>query len=70
MDRSRHHLGRNTEGVTFTRPDESDRIIAIARNVETQLEEELENSALEVEPANVENQPENTDMDDSQTVIF
>lgn len=61
--------GRNTQGVTFTRPDESDRIIAIARNVETQLEEELENSALEVEPANVENQPENTDMDDSQTVI-
>ena len=68
--------GRNTQGVTFTRPDESDRIIAIARNVETELEEELETVAetpdaagLELEPSNGENHSENQDTNDSQTVI-
>jgi Type IIA topoisomerase (DNA gyrase/topo II, topoisomerase IV), A subunit len=29
--------GRNTQGVTFSRPDDGDKIIAIARNVETEL---------------------------------
>ncbi len=33
--------GRNTQGVTFTRPEDGDRIIAIARNVESELDEEL-----------------------------
>ncbi|MHB1063615.1 MAG: DNA gyrase subunit A [Georgenia sp.] len=32
--------GRNTQGVTFARPDSGDRIIAVARNVERQVEEE------------------------------
>lgn len=31
--------GRNTQGVTFSRPDDGDRIIAIARNVESALDE-------------------------------
>lgn len=31
--------GRNTQGVTFSRPDDGDRIISIARNVETALDE-------------------------------
>ena len=34
--------GRNTQGVTFSRPEDGDRIIAIARNVESGLDEELE----------------------------
>ena len=29
--------GRNTQGVTFTRPDDGDKIVSIARNVETEL---------------------------------
>ena len=33
--------GRNTQGVTFTRPEEGDKIISIARNVEKELDEEL-----------------------------
>ncbi|WP_230977417.1 DNA gyrase subunit A [Georgenia yuyongxinii] len=32
--------GRNTQGVTFARPDKGDRIIAIARNVELKVEKE------------------------------
>ncbi|UNX56533.1 DNA gyrase subunit A [Georgenia sp. TF02-10] len=32
--------GRNTQGVTFARPDRGDRIIAVARNVERQVEVE------------------------------
>ncbi len=32
--------GRNTQGVTFAKPDKNDRIIAIARNVERRAEEE------------------------------
>ena len=51
-------------------------IIAIARNVETELEEELETVAetpdaagLEVEPSNGENHSENQDTNDSQTGI-
>ena len=51
-------------------------IIAIARNVETELEEELETVAetpdaagLELEPSNGENHSENQDTNDSQTVI-
>ena len=33
--------GRNTQGVTFARPDGGDRIIAIARNIETTIEAEV-----------------------------
>lgn len=33
--------GRNTQGVTFVRPDKGDRIIAIARNAEVEIEEEV-----------------------------
>ncbi|WP_226925505.1 DNA gyrase subunit A [Georgenia thermotolerans] len=32
--------GRNTQGVTFARPDKGDRIIAVARNVEKKVEAE------------------------------
>jgi DNA gyrase subunit A len=32
--------GRNTQGVTFAKPDKNDRIIALARNVERRAEEE------------------------------
>ena len=34
--------GRNTQGVTFTRPEEGDKIISIARNVEKELEDVAE----------------------------
>ena len=33
--------GRNTQGVTFVRPDKGDRIIAVARNAEVEIEEEV-----------------------------
>ncbi|MFC7403924.1 DNA gyrase subunit A [Georgenia alba] len=33
--------GRNTQGVTFARPDKGDRIIAVARNVERQVDAEV-----------------------------
>ncbi|MPV37922.1 DNA gyrase subunit A [Georgenia subflava] len=33
--------GRNTQGVTFARPDKGDRIIAVARNADRQVAEEL-----------------------------
>ena len=32
--------GRNTQGVTFVRPDKGDRIIAVARNAEVEIEED------------------------------
>ncbi len=32
--------GRNTQGVTFARPDKGDRIIAVARNIERKVEQE------------------------------
>ena len=32
--------GRNTQGVTFAKPDKGDRIIAVARNVERRLGED------------------------------
>jgi DNA gyrase subunit A len=35
-----HVTGRNTQGVTFARPDAGDRIIAIARNIERHLGED------------------------------
>ena len=34
--------GRATQGVTFAKPDEGDRIIAVARNAERELEDEVE----------------------------
>ncbi|WP_345216855.1 DNA gyrase subunit A [Georgenia halophila] len=33
--------GRNTQGVTFARPDKGDRIIAVARNIERQVDAEV-----------------------------
>ncbi|AIE82977.1 DNA gyrase subunit A [Actinotignum schaalii] len=33
--------GRNTQGVTFVRPDKGDRIIAVARNAEVEIEEKV-----------------------------
>ncbi|MFT3944066.1 MAG: DNA gyrase subunit A [Ancrocorticia sp.] len=45
--------GRNTQGVTFTRPEEGDKIISIARNVERELEEEISGDG-EVAPEAVE----------------
>ncbi|QOR72503.1 DNA gyrase subunit A [Ruania alkalisoli] len=43
--------GRTTQGVTFAKPDAGDRIIAIARNVETAVEDEVEASADSTEGA-------------------
>ncbi|WP_083078531.1 DNA gyrase subunit A [Actinobaculum suis] len=58
--------GRNTQGVTFVRPDEGDEIIAIARNIEDEMEEDEEAEAAEEaavvteEPAVVTEEPEAT----------
>jgi DNA gyrase subunit A len=35
-----NRTGRNTQGVTFAKPDKNDRIIAVARNVERNLGDE------------------------------
>ncbi|MCF2707207.1 DNA gyrase subunit A [Arcanobacterium haemolyticum] len=48
--------GRNTQGVTFTRPDDGDRIIAIARNAESELDDELDENAAADTEAVVEGQ--------------
>ena len=37
-----NQTGRNTQGVTFAKPDKNDRIIAVARNVERNLGDDLE----------------------------
>lgn len=39
--------GRNTQGVTFTRPDDGDKIVSIARNVETELDVDGEDNGGE-----------------------
>ncbi|WP_369068779.1 DNA gyrase subunit A [Kineococcus terrestris] len=43
--------GRDTMGVTFAKPEDGDRIIAVARNVERAAEEEVEQVADAVEDA-------------------
>ncbi|WP_066460804.1 DNA gyrase subunit A [Sanguibacter suarezii] len=37
-----HLTGRNTQGVTFAKPDKNDRIIAVARNVERNLGDDID----------------------------
>jgi len=41
--------GRNTQGVTFAKPDKNDRIIAVARNVERRLG--VESASVDAEAA-------------------
>ncbi|AEG42826.1 DNA gyrase subunit A [Isoptericola variabilis J7] len=53
--------GRNTQGVTFAKPDKNDRIIAVARNVERRAEGE---SVSVDEEAAVESAAEQTDSGD------
>jgi DNA gyrase subunit A len=43
--------GRNTQGVTFARPDRGDRIIAVAKNIERQAEESVTVDGVHAEPA-------------------
>jgi DNA gyrase subunit A len=43
--------GRNTQGVTFAKPDRGDRIIAVARNVERNLGEDRDTVDSEAAPA-------------------
>ena len=65
--------GRTTQGVTFARPDAGDRIIAIARNLESDLDEEESsdtdgqaNSEDEVQASKLSNNTESdTDAADS-----
>ena len=52
--------GRTTQGVTFARPAEGDRIIAVARNLESDLENDDESVDSNDEGAA-------TDADDSAT---
>ena len=49
--------GRNTQGVTFVRPDEGDSIIALARNAETDIDNDEDN---------VENPSENSEVTDNK----
>ncbi|HEY8721543.1 MAG TPA: DNA gyrase subunit A [Pengzhenrongella sp.] len=55
--------GRNTQGVTFAKPDRGDRIIGIARNNERQLSEDAATVDGEPEPDGVE-ADENTEISD------
>ncbi|OLT54487.1 DNA gyrase subunit A [Cellulosimicrobium sp. CUA-896] len=43
--------GRNTQGVTFAKPDKGDRIIAVARNVERRLAEDRDTVGDESTPS-------------------
>ncbi|SDB88697.1 DNA gyrase subunit A [Sanguibacter gelidistatuariae] len=67
-----HLTGRNTQGVTFAKPDKNDRIIAVARNVErnlgddTDIEEAAEADTAELETVTTDGSaqgetPEQTD---------
>ncbi|MDY5128447.1 DNA gyrase subunit A [Actinotignum urinale] len=49
--------GRNTQGVTFVRPDEGDSIIALDRNAETDIDNDEDN---------VENPSENSEVTDNK----
>ncbi|KSU65090.1 DNA gyrase subunit A [Arthrobacter sp. NIO-1057] len=55
--------GRDTMGVIFAKPDKKDHIIAVAKNSETQLEENLEEDAVTLDAENTIDQsstaPEN-----------
>ncbi|UYQ79257.1 DNA gyrase subunit A [Glutamicibacter sp. JL.03c] len=44
--------GRDTMGVIFAKPDKKDHIIAVAKNSETQLEENLEEDAVTLDAEN------------------
>ncbi len=50
-----NRTGRNTQGVTFAKPDKNDRIIAVARNVERNLgDDEPQDDDTEVTTTDVE----------------
>ncbi|WP_204399664.1 DNA gyrase subunit A [Arcanobacterium pluranimalium] len=60
--------GRNTQGVKFARPDKNDSIIAVALNLESAGEEEIEASAdgvVEENTTDVQNDAENAQTSDS-----
>ncbi|MGP9526561.1 MULTISPECIES: DNA gyrase subunit A [unclassified Glutamicibacter] len=64
--------GRDTMGVIFAKPDKKDSIIAVAKNSETQLEENLEEDAVTLDAENTIDQsspaPETeTDVQDDDT---
>ncbi|MFJ2350939.1 DNA gyrase subunit A [Glutamicibacter sp. NPDC087673] len=44
--------GRDTMGVIFAKPDKKDRILAVAKNSETELEENLEEDAVTLDAEN------------------
>ncbi|MGH3652816.1 DNA gyrase subunit A [Glutamicibacter sp.] len=44
--------GRDTMGVIFAKPDKKDRILAVAKNSETELEENLEENAVTLDAEN------------------
>lgn len=55
--------GRNTQGVTFAKMDKGDRIIAVAKNVETEEEDELvESEADSAEEADTTNESANEEV--------
>ncbi|MBW3069806.1 DNA gyrase subunit A [Actinomyces sp. 594] len=55
--------GRNTRGVTFAKPDAGDRIIAVARNAEDELDAEDEESASEPSAGSAEQVADETGVD-------
>lgn len=71
--------GRNTQGVTFAKPDEGDRIIAIALNLEKKSEEAVEEAAEEAEaeadsaavdsPAGTDDEAPASDETDASVVV-
>ncbi|QHO90048.1 DNA gyrase subunit A [Actinomyces sp. 432] len=55
--------GRNTRGVTFAKPDAGDRIIAVARNAEDELDSSDEESASEPSADSAEQVADETGVD-------
>ena len=52
--------GRDTMGVIFAKPDKKDSIIAVAKNTETELEENSEEDTVILDPENITNESSGT----------
>ena len=59
--------GRDTMGVIFAKPDKKDHIIAVAKNTETELEENSEEDNVTLDPENITNESSGTPETASET---
>ncbi|GGL96884.1 DNA gyrase subunit A [Glutamicibacter protophormiae] len=59
--------GRDTMGVIFAKPDKKDSIIAVAKNTETELEENSEEDTVILDPENITNESSGTSESTSES---